>query len=193
MAAGSKPLRVDAARNRDKLLAAATHAFAEHGLDAPLEPIARAAGVSIGTLYAHFPTREAFYDAILPAQLAALEDITTRAWAEPDPWVGFVRFVEDLFAMQAENHSLNDALARRRPLSPVVVDACCQGFRHAERILTRAKAAGVLRLDFEPSDLGSLVTAMSQLIHESIDTSPDVWRRHLAFFLDGLKASTALA
>jgi AcrR family transcriptional regulator len=193
MAAGSKPLRVDAARNRDKLLAAATQAFAEHGLDAPLEPIARAAGVSIGTLYAHFPTREALYDAILPAQLAALDKIATQAWAEPDPWVGFVRFVEGLFSTQAKDHGLNDALARRLPLSPAVLDACRQGFQHAERILTRAKTAGELRLDFEPSDLVSLVTAMSQLIHESISTTPDAWRRHLAFFLDGLRASTVRA
>ncbi|MFC5121874.1 TetR/AcrR family transcriptional regulator [Amycolatopsis halotolerans] len=85
MATGSKPLRADAARNRDKLLAAATRAFGEHGLDAPLEQIARSAGVSIGTLYAHFPTRDAFVDAILPAQLAALDDLATKALAEPDP------------------------------------------------------------------------------------------------------------
>jgi AcrR family transcriptional regulator len=193
MAAGTKPLRADAARNRDKLLAAATRAFAEHGLDAPLEPIARAAGVSIGTLYAHFPTREALFDAILPAQVAALDEIATRAWAEPDPWRGFVLFVEGLFSMQAKDHGLNDTLARRLPLSAAVLDACHQGFQHAERILTRAKAAGELRLDFEPADLASLVTAMSQLIHESIDAKPGSWRRHLSFFLDGLRTSAVRA
>jgi AcrR family transcriptional regulator len=193
MAAGTKPLRADAARNRDKLLAAATRAFAEHGLDAPLEPIARAAGVSIGTLYAHFPTREAFLDAILPAQLAALDEIAERALAEPDPWRGFVEFIEGLFTMQAKDHGLNDALARRFPLSPAVLDACHTGFQHADRVLARAKTAGALRGDFEPSDLATLVRAMSQVIHESLETAPDAWRRHLAFFLDGLRASAVQA
>lgn len=184
MATGSKPLRADAARNRDKLLAAATRAFGEHGLDAPLEQIARSAGVSIGTLYAHFPTRDAFVDAILPAQIAALDDLVTKALAEPDPWQGFTGFLDGLFALQAKDHGLSDALARRLPLSPAALEACRAGFEHAARIIDRAKESGQLRTDFEPVDLAPLVSAMSQLIRES----PETWRRHLAFFLDGLRA-----
>ncbi|WP_033295163.1 TetR/AcrR family transcriptional regulator [Amycolatopsis jejuensis] len=183
MATGSKPLRADAARNRDKLLAAATRAFGEQGLDVPLEQIARTAGVSIGTLYAHFPTREAFADAILPAQLAALDDLAAAALAEPDPWLGFTGFIDGLFALQAKDHGLNDALARRQPLSPAVLEACRSGFEHAAKVVDRAKAAGQLRADFTPADLAPLVSAMSQVIRES----PEVWRRHLAFFLDGLR------
>ncbi|MYW91056.1 TetR/AcrR family transcriptional regulator [Amycolatopsis rubida] len=185
MATGSKPLRADAARNRGKLLAAATRAFGEHGLDAPLEQIARSAGVSIGTLYAHFPTRDAFVDAILPAQIAALDDLAAKALAEPDPWQGFTGFLDGLFALQAKDHGLSDALARRLPLSPAVREACRTGFEHAERIIDRAKESGQLRADFEPADLAPLVAAMSQLIRES----PETWRRHLAFFVDGLRGS----
>lgn len=184
MATGSKPLRADAARNRDKLLAAATRAFGEHGLDAPLEQIARSAGVSIGTLYAHFPTRDAFVDAILPARIAAVDDLVTKALAEPDPWQGFTGFLDGLFVLQAKDQGLNDALARRLPLSPAAVEACRTGFQHAARIIDRAKESGQLRADFEPSDLAPLVSAMSQLIREP----PETWRRHLAFFLDGLRA-----
>ena len=185
MATGSKPLRADAARNRDKLLAAATRAFGEHGLDAPLEQIARSAGVSIGTLYAHFPTRDAFVDAILPAQIAALDELATRALAESDPWHGFTGFLDGLFALQAKDHGLSDALARRLPLSPAVLEACRTGFAHAGQIIDRAKESGQLRADFEPADLAPLVSAMSPLIREPAET----WRRHLAFFLDGLRVS----
>lgn len=188
MAAESKPLRSDAARNRDKLLGAATQIFAERGLDAPLEHIARRAGVSIGTLYNHFPTREALLDAILPQRLAALEQVTSKALADPDPWAGFVGFLEGLFALQAEDHGLNDALAQSFSLATDVSQACGRGFADAERIIERARAAGRLRPDFGSQDLVTLVWAMSQVIRESMETAPGAWRRCLSFFLHGLRA-----
>lgn len=193
MAGTTRPLRADAARNRDKLLAVAAQVFGERGLDAPLEEIARRAGVSIGTLYNHFPTREAFFDAIFPARLAALERIAADALADPDAWHGFTGFVEGLFALQAEDHGLNDALARRIPLSPEVNEACQRGLRHVDRIIQRARQSGQLRDDFEPQDLVTLMWAMSQVIRESAQAAPQAWRRCLAFFLDGLRADAARA
>ncbi|GAA2833140.1 TetR/AcrR family transcriptional regulator [Nonomuraea rubra] len=191
MAAGTKPLRSDAARNRDKLLVAATQLFAERGLDVPLEHVARRAGVSIGTLYNHFPTREALFGAIMPQRLAALEQITATALADPDPWAGFAGFLEGLFALQAEDHGLNEALAQGFSLASDVSQACHQGFVDAQRIIERAKAAGRLRADFGPQDLITVIWAMSQVIRESMDTAPAAWRRCLAFFLDGLRAEAA--
>ncbi|WP_433273684.1 TetR/AcrR family transcriptional regulator [Actinosynnema sp. CS-041913] len=191
MAAEPKPLRADAARNRRKLLDAATEVFGERGLDAPLEHIARRAGVSIGTLYAHFPTREAFFDAIFPERLAVLDRIADAAMADPDPWRGFVAFLEGLFTLQAEDHGLNDALARRFPDATEVAEVCHRGARHAERIINRAKESGRLRADFELSDLTALTWAMSQVIRESADSAPDTWRRCLAFVVDGLRAEAA--
>ena len=187
----SRPLRADAARNRDKLLVAAVQVFGERGLDAPLEEIARRAGVSIGTLYNHFPTRETFFDAIFPERLAALDRIAEAALEDPDPWNGFTGFLEGLFALQAEDHGLNDALARRFPASPEVNDACHRGFRHAADIIARAKESGRLRADFEPQDLATVIWAMSQVIRESMEVAPQAWRRCLAFFLDGLRADAA--
>ncbi|MGX9888866.1 TetR/AcrR family transcriptional regulator [Streptomyces sp. NPDC002276] len=186
-----KPLRADAARNRAKLVAAATDVFGERGLDASLEEIARRAGVSIGTLYNHFPTREAFWDAIFPERLAALERIIDSALAAPDPWDGFVGYLEGLFALQAEDHGLNDALAQRFRAAGEVEQACHQGFRRAEQIIERARDSGQLRPDFEPEDLVTLIWAMSQVIRESMATAPDAWRRCLGFFLDGLRAGAA--
>lgn len=186
-----KPLRADAARNRDKLLVAATEVFGERGLDASLEEIARRAGVSIGTLYNHFPTREAFWDAIFPERLSALERVMESALAAPDPWDGFVGYLEGLFALQAEDHGLNDALAQRFRAAGEVEQACHRGFRRAERIIQRARDSGQLRPDFEPEDLVTLIWAMSQVIRESMATAPDTWRRCLAFFLDGLRAGAA--
>jgi AcrR family transcriptional regulator len=191
MTAGTRPLRADAARNRSRLLDAATQLFGERGLDAPLEEIARRAGVSIGTLYNHFPTREHLLDAIFPERLAAVDRIAEAALADADPWNGLVVFAEGLFAMHAENRGLSDALAQRVPLSPQLAAACHRCFEYVERILVRAKDAGRLRADFEVPDFAMLIWAMSQVIRESVDVAPQAWRRWLAFFLDGLRAGAA--
>ncbi|TYB38789.1 TetR/AcrR family transcriptional regulator [Actinomadura chibensis] len=191
MAETTRPRRADAARNRERLLAAAAAVFGERGLDAPLEEVARRAGVSIGTLYNHFPAREDFFDAIFPERLAKLDRIAEAALSDPDPWNGFVVFIEGLFALQAEDRGLNDALVRRFPLAAEVSAACQRGFANLVEIMARAKASGQLRDDFEASDVATLMWAMSQVIRESIDVAPDAWRRCLAFYLDGLRATAA--
>ena len=189
--AAEKPLRADAARNRTKLLAAASEVFGERGLDAPLEEVARRAGVSIGTLYNHFPNREALFDAIFPERLAALDRIAEAALATADPWTGFTDFVEGLFALQAEDRGLNDALAQRFSSAAQLDDACSRGFGHLERIMQRAQQSGQLRSDVELPDLALMVLAMSQVIRTSMDVAPHAWRRCLAFLLDGLRADAA--
>ncbi|RJL34162.1 TetR/AcrR family transcriptional regulator [Bailinhaonella thermotolerans] len=191
MTTGGRRLRADAARNRERLLDAASRIVAERGVDAPLEEIARQAGVSIGTLYNHFPTREALLDAVLVGRLASLDRLGSEALAAPDPWDGFAGFVEGLFALQAENHGLNDAIARAGSFSPEAAAACHRGFRHVDQIIARAREAGRLRPDFETADLITLVWAVSQVIRESMSAAPDAWRRFLAFFLDGLRPGAA--
>ncbi len=193
MPARPRPLRSDAARNRDKLLDAAVQVFGERGLDAPLEHIARRAGVSIGTLYAHFPARDAFFDAIFPPRLAGLDQIAADALADPDPWHGFASFTEHLFGMLAADRGLSDAFAQRSPVSAEVTEACRRGFSHAEQIINRAHYSGQLRPDFQVADLVCLTWAISQVIRESAATAPQAWRRCLAFFLDGLRTQAAHA
>lgn len=183
MPAPPKPLRADAARNRAKLLAAAAQVFGARGLDAPLEHIAKRAGVSIGTLYAHFPTREALFDAIFPERLAALDRVAEAALADSDPWQGFVTFLEGVFTLQAEDRGLNDAISRRVPLSGELDEVCTRGVGHADRIIARARQAGRLRADFTMADLAVLTSAVSQVIR----TAPEDWRRFLALYLDGVR------
>ena len=191
MGTRTKPLRADAARNRDRLLATAEEVFAERGLDAPLEEIARRTGVSIGTLYNHFPTREDLFDAIFPARVAVLDTAADAALADPDAWSGFVSFTEALFTLHAEDRGLNDALAQRMPVSPGIVEACHRCFAHIGSLIARAKDAGQLRGDFEVPDYAALIWAMSQVIRETSGVAPQAWRRHLAFLLDGLRAGAA--
>jgi AcrR family transcriptional regulator len=184
MVTASRPLRADAARNREKLLAAAAELFAERGLDVPLEHIARRAEVSIGTLYKHFPAREDFVAAIFPERLAALDVIGDKALATPDPWQAFAGYLDDLYALQAQDRGLNDILARDLPNAPEVVSACHRGAGHAETLIMRAITAGVLRPDYSIADMATLTRAMAQVIRDV----PEEWRRFLSIYVEGLRA-----
>lgn len=186
----SRALRADAARNREKLLTAATRLFAEHGLNVPMEHIARRAEVSIGTLYKHFPTRDAFFEAIFPERLAALEALGRKALDDPDPWQGFAGYLQDLFAMHAEDHGLNEVLARELPNAAGVVKSCQQGAGHAAELIERAHADGRLRPDFTIADMSTLTRAMARVIRDSLDAGTDEWRHFLAIYLDGLRVGT---
>lgn len=189
--AKTKPLRADAARNRDRLLTAASAVFGERGLDAPLEEIARRAEVSIGTLYNHFPTRDVLFDAIFPARLAELDRMADEALAAPDPWDGFTGYIESVFALQARDRGLNDALTRSFPGAAGMDAACRRGREHLVRVITRAQESGHLRPDFDPSDLAPLAWGMAQVIRETSAVAPDAWRRCLTFYLDGLRSEAA--
>lgn len=181
-----RALRADAVRNRDRLLEAASGLFAARGVDAPLEEVARRAGVSIGTLYNHFPNRGALLDAVLPDRLAELDRLAAQAVADPDPWRGFTGFLDGMFAMQARDRTVNEAITRS-PASPVGVAAeCGRAGGVVESIVERARTAGVLRADFGPADLAILISAMSHVIARA-DGDQAAWRRHLGFVLDGLR------
>jgi AcrR family transcriptional regulator len=180
-------LRADAARNRDRLIGAAAELFADRGVDVPLEEVAKRAGVSIGTLYNHFPNRGALLEAVLPEPLAEIRRLAQESLDKPDAWSGFTALLEGMFAIQAGDRALNDAVARS-PVGPVDVAAeCGQAGRPLTDVVQRARDAGVLRSDFGPSDLATLIWAMSKVI--AVSGGDDMlWRRHLGFLLDGLRA-----
>ena len=182
----TRPLRADAARNRDKLLVAAAQLYSERGLDVPMEHIARRAEVSIGTLYAHFPTREAFLEAIFPERLAALDRLAEQAKAEPDPWRAFVGYLEALYALHAKDRGLNDVLARQLPPTKGVVEACHRGAAHLDELIHRAQTSGHLRADFTLTDMATLTRAMAQVIRDATEATPDEWRRFLSIYITGL-------
>jgi AcrR family transcriptional regulator len=168
-------------------MTAAADLFAERGADVPLDEVARRAGVSIGTLYNHFPNRGALLDAVLPDWAAEVDRLAEARLADPDPWRGFVGFMEGLFVMQARNRSMNDAIART-PIGPVDVGAeCGRAGGVLASVVNRAREAGVLRPDFDAGDLATMIGAMSKVIAMS-NGDDEVWRRHLGFVLDGLRA-----
>jgi AcrR family transcriptional regulator len=113
----ARGLRSDARRNRDALLRAAREAFAVHGLDAALEQVARDAGVSIGTLYRHFPARIDLVQAVFTDRLEELLAAAERAAAMPDAWAGLRLYLEATCELQASDRGFDDLAGIRLPNS----------------------------------------------------------------------------
>src|SRR3954451_9496870 len=113
--ARERQLRQDAARNRERIIEAAREVFSEQGLQAPIEEVARRAGVGIATLYRRFPTRPELITCAFAAKMQDYAEATEEALAYDDPWEGFCWYVERLCEMQAADHGFTDVLTMPFP------------------------------------------------------------------------------
>jgi AcrR family transcriptional regulator len=181
-------LRRDAERNRQRILAAASDAFAEGGLAVTMDEIARRAGVGVGTVYRRFPDKELLIEALFEQRIDELLALAEAARDEPEPFAGIERFLETFLAVQAADRGLTEvvlgtprgrsrvARARGR-IAPVVED-----------LVARARAAGELRADVAASDLALVQFMVAALIDYTAEVDAGAWRRMLAIVLDGLRA-----
>lgn len=172
-----RPLRRDAQRNRELLVAAAREVFGAKGLEAPLEEIARRAGVAIGTLYNRFPARVNLIEAAFLPQLEQVLETGRTALAQDDPWAGFVYFIETTCERQATDRGFAEVCSGTIE-APELDKAKAAIWDMITAVVTRAQESGLLRQDFEAGDVLTAVAATSSI--------PD-WRRHLAFLLDGVR------
>ena len=189
--APARPLRADARRNRGLLVAAAREVFAARGLDAPLDEIARRAGVSIGTLYNRFPTRVELVDAALADRVLESVRLAERAIADPDPWRGLTTHLTAIAELQAADRGFTDICVYTLPAGSVTERAKHRGNELTIALVERAQRAGVLRPDVDLTDIGLLVWAAVRATEGVRALAPDAWRRHLALVLDGLRADAA--
>jgi AcrR family transcriptional regulator len=178
-------LRADARRTRDKVLRAARDAFAESGYDVPLDEIAARAGVGAGTVYRHFPSKEALFEAVITARVTDLvADAEARAaTAEPGP--AFYGFLERIAAEATAKRDLPDAIAVPGPLSESVRTAL-------DLLLTRAQAAGAVRPGITAPDLIVLFKGMFASLHAAAPDpatplDPALRDRLFAIIADGLR------
>jgi AcrR family transcriptional regulator len=183
-----RPLRADARRNRARVMEVARTAFAEAGTELPMEEIARRAGVGIGTVYRHFPNKEALLDALLVDQLTELVRRTRAALAKEDPREAFRDMVRDGASMQAEDLAYCDVVMERKKVTRSDAARALQAELLAEtqKLLDRAQAAGGMRADFTADDVPTLFASIAGAIRSS--GSDEAWRRQVEFALDGLRA-----
>jgi AcrR family transcriptional regulator len=186
-----RPLRRDAQKRHERLVAAARREFAARGADASLEKIARDAGVAIGTLYRHFPTRLDLLMAAFEPRLQEFLDEANRALEMNDPWEGFVHYLENLFRVQAGDRGFNDFLSRRFPGNAHTERIHDQMCRQIEDVLTRAQEAGEARPDITQADIVNLIWSNGRMIDATSTTAPNAWRRYLYLMLDAYRAERA--
>ncbi|MER5177070.1 helix-turn-helix domain-containing protein [Streptomyces sp. NPDC002896] len=184
----SAPLRRDAQRNRDALLAAAREVFAELGLDASLDEIARRAGVGNATLYRHFPSRAALIEAVFHDLLAGTRHMGEQARAHADAWAGLTRYLEGIFEGLAADRGANDLMT-----TGIQGVASLEALHAHNRetiglLIGRAQAQGAMRTDVTAEDLLLLLAALGRTVPALTAVVPNVWRRYLAVLLDGLRA-----
>ncbi|RSM72055.1 TetR family transcriptional regulator [Amycolatopsis sp. WAC 01375] len=183
----AKPLRKDAQRNRDLLVQAARGLYAVRGLDVPLEEIAKTAGVSIGTLYNHFPQRADLVNAVFADRAATVAKLAGHALSLDDAWAGLTYFAERICELQAADRGYNE-LASTRP--PQTEDPE-HGYELMTRIVERAKESGDLRADFTLEDMAFVTWGIARTVEATAAVRPEAWRRHLALLLDGMRATAA--
>ncbi|WNE94088.1 helix-turn-helix domain containing protein [Streptomyces luomodiensis] len=181
-------MRADAQRNAEKLRAAAAELFKERGLKVPLKEIARRAGVSHGTLYNLFGTREALIDEVV-TDLAAdrLGEAAKHALSLEDAWEGFAYYVEKVCELQATDPAVADVVSGRYPRAERLMTLCDRAREAGSQVIERAQQAGSLRPDFTSEDLLLIFATNAPLARAAADAAPDAWRRGLAFVLDGLR------
>ena len=181
-------MRADAERNRAAVLEAAREVFAEQGLEAPLEEIARRAGVGIATLYRRFPNRDRLVAAALVDKVGEYTAAAEAALADPDPWAGFVGLVESICAMQAEDRGLGDLLSMSLTSDEQIVELRTRANDRVIELIDRAKAAGRLRTDFVGEDLLFIMIASDAIAHATDRDAPGAWRRFVALAIEALQA-----
>lgn len=190
--ASAKPLRADAARNRLKVLDAARAAFSQDGRNAQMDDIARRAGVGVGTVYRHFPTKESLAQAMVQQRFEQIiAFIGDELLHDPDPWHALERSFEFCGSMQERDRGYAElvasiaggaAMVGGGPIGPAA-DQVETMLDLTEQLLERAHAAGVVRPDLKATDMPPLYAGLASIVQAGVID----WRRYVEIILDGLR------
>jgi AcrR family transcriptional regulator len=179
----TRPKRADARRNYDKVIAAARSAFTESGAETSLEGIARRAGVGIGTLYRHFPNRQALLEAVYVEEVERFCD-SASGLEGLGPWDAFATWIEGLVDYMATKMALANELFNYVDRGAPVFSACRASlFAAGEPLLERAQDAGAVRADVDLASVIQLVGGITKIQ----GAEPEQIRHLLSIALDGLR------
>lgn len=176
-------LRIDAERNRDRILAAARRLFATDGLGVSMAAVAREAGVGKATLSRRFATRDELVDAVFADRMDGYAAAVATALADPDSWHGFTGYVHTVCAMQAADRGFADVLTMTFPAAKALEKRRAEAYHGFLELITRAKGTGHLREDFTDRDMPILLMANAGVVNAAGDAAPDAWQRLVAHML----------
>ena len=186
-------LRSDAARNRAALVAAAREVMAERGLEAPLDEIARRAGIGNATLYRRFPRRIDLIAAVFADRMADHARAVQAAIEAPDPWEGFRGYLEAVADLQVHDRGIADLITMDISMAPEIEALRDHAFRGLVQVIERAKAGGALRDDATPQDVLVILQANAGLVTRAQPAERQASRRLVHLLLDGLRTEAATA
>jgi AcrR family transcriptional regulator len=178
-----RPLRADAARNVERILRAARDVYGELGADAPVEAVARRAGVGERTLYRRFPTKADLVRAALDQSIA--EDLLPAiddARRTDDPLRGLTQLIEAAISLGAREHNLLTAAHRAGSLTSDISESLNEAL---DELVRRGQQAGRVRADLVADDLPRLIGMLYSVL-STMDSSSDGWRRYVALILDAI-------
>jgi AcrR family transcriptional regulator len=180
---GAKPLRRDAAENREKLIDAATRVFAERGLDATVEEVAREAGVGMGTLYRRFPHKQALVDELVGGVRRDLLALARSAAERTDG-----RGLEELLVAAGELQAAQPGCLQQLWTHSDAELASMREFRELlVEVLGAAQQSGRVRADVVTTDITMLFWSVRGIIETTRNVAPGAWRRHLELLVAGLR------
>jgi AcrR family transcriptional regulator len=180
--------RADKARNRARILAAASAAFAERGVEAQMDDVAARAGLGVGTLYRHFATKEALMVALLERKFEQILEVTRRGIERQDsePFEVLADVLREGAEVAAADAAAQDALMRVRDVVWSDVSHTQSELLVATQVLIeRAQAAGTMRIDVSADDIAMIMCGLSATMSAGVWD----WHRHLELALDGLRAN----
>jgi len=183
----AKPLRADAARNRERILAAAAEVFAARGLEVTLDDIAAHAGLGVGTVYRRFANRDELVEALFQERLTHVATVAAEALEEPDSWAALTQLFEAMGGIIASDQGLFEAMICR-PEGPGRAAVRERMLPIVTQLFARAQADGHLRADVAPTDFPMVLRMIASVAEFTRDVRPELWRRYLVILLDGLRA-----
>lgn len=185
--ASSRAPRRDAARNRERLVEAALTTFLADGLDAPLDTVARRAGLGNATLYRHFPTR----DDLLEAVFVSIREDVTRTLSHyevvTDGHAAIGEFLEEMWRRVPLSSPLGRLTDANRDSSPALRGVFEDVTATLARLLALGQEQGTVRPDVDFADLMLLLSTLRPIMLATDDLEPQVWHRHVALALDALR------
>ncbi len=186
--ASKRPLRKDAERNRQRILDAARELFAQEGVGVTLNDIAHHAGVGVGTVYRRFPDKTQLIEELFEQQVSELVGLMEEALEDRDPWHGLTGFLRRNLELQARDRAFREIIVGTPEAAERVNQIRARMFPLGAQLVQRAKDAGALRADFQPSDVPMVFMMLTTILDASRDVEPDLWRRYLEVFIQGLRA-----
>lgn len=185
-----RPLRSDAARNRERVLVAAAEVFSEHGLEASIADVARRAGVGKATVFRSYPAKEDLISAVASERVRWVADAATSALAQPDAWVAFAHLLVQI----AERHAtdlIHAAALANLTGSRELDQARARAHDALDALMVRAKQQGAMRADATTEDVRMLFKGTTAAMSDAERHDVERWRRWAAMFAAALRAEPA--